>query len=248
MYYPKVRFEIVSIKDDVNVFKDILNDKYDSFKQRFFDLYPQLTDINIDLNVFIWELWTKHKIQVQQNCLVYQEEWDKIEPQFMNILSERSNTDWFIEPKEMKAYLSYSAVRPRFLDTKSFFVPWNNPSTKVIYVVAHEITHFLYFKKFKELFPGVPRQNYDHPYNEWILSEILAPVILNDKKFAVIFDRLFSGYDCFYKSKIEDKTIMQFFEDKYEEMINKDGKLFDDYLSWAYDFVKKNPEKIDVVR
>ena len=41
---------------------------------------------------------------------------------------------------------------------------------------------FLYFEKWKSLYPKMDRRKFDTPYIEWHLSEIVAPIILNDKR------------------------------------------------------------------
>ena len=111
-----------------------------------------------------------------------------------------------------------------------------------------KITHFLYFKKFKELFPKVKETKYDYPYIEWILSEILVSVILNDSRFKDIFKAKLKSYPVFYNSKIGNKSIMQSFEEKYKQMIEKDKLRFDDYLIWAYDYAKKHEKLLMVVK
>ena len=54
---------------------------------------------------------------------------------------------------------------------------------------------------------------FESPYIEWHLSEILAPVILNDKRLKEIIGEKSYGYEEHEKIKIEDKTVPKFFED-----------------------------------
>ena len=48
----------------------------------------------------------------------------------------------------------------------------------MIEVSAHEILHFLWFKKWKEVFPETGLKEYESPHLVWRLSEIMDPIIL----------------------------------------------------------------------
>ena len=166
----------------------------------------------------------------------------------MVTLSKVVNTSWFKKPEKIEAYLSLCKVFPRNIEKMTFYVPYNGLTNRVFGIASHEITHILYFKKFKELFPGVSTKNYGGPHVEWILSEILAPIILNDKKLSKIIPGPHYGYDVFYKNRIGKRTIMHYFADNYNDYIYKKGKTFDDYLKWAYKFAKKHEKELDIVR
>lgn len=68
---------------------------------------------------------------------------------------------------------------------------------------------------------------------EWILSEILVSIILNDPRIPKLSLGEHRNYDAFYVSKLGKKTIMQIFTQKYDMMVTKQEKSFDEYLKWA---------------
>lgn len=43
----------------------------------------------------------------------------------------------------------------------------------------HEACHFLYFRKWKEVFPRANPKTFESPHLAWHLSELVAPIILN---------------------------------------------------------------------
>src|SRR3989338_7364152 len=69
-----------------------------------------------------------------------------------------------------------------FLDTWSFTVFFRSSQKDVIETVLHECSHFLFFKKWHEVYPKTPRRHFDAPYLVWRFSELSAPVILNDPR------------------------------------------------------------------
>ncbi len=243
MHYPKVKFKLSPISEEVELLKHFINHKCDYFRNSFLRTYPSLKNKNLPIKSLVIALWKQNKKQAQINMKRYSKDWGAIEKEFMEKLSETINTSWFTKPKNIVCYSSLTLVFPRDLDEKSFFINWNMPKWGVHKVAAHEITHLLYFKKLKELFPKIPKSHYERPHIEWALSEILAPVILNGKEFRKILPYWHRTEPPFYTVKIGRKTIMDCFEGKYKEYVKK-GKSFDEYLIWASDFAKKHTKEL----
>ncbi|MDD4984046.1 MAG: hypothetical protein PHH82_04400 [Candidatus ainarchaeum sp.] len=248
MSYPKVEFKIVPIKKEIWAFNHFLQHSNQSFKFRFLDSYSILKEPKLDITGWLKGEWKTKRRKTKVNVGHYQKEWNKIQKEFMTNLSDVIGTPWFKNPEKIEAYLSLCKVFPRNIEKMNFYIPYDWPTQRVFGIAAHEITHLLYFKKFGELFPDVSKQKYGGPHIEWILSEILVSVILNDKKFNKILPGPHYSYDCFYKNRIGKRTIQHYFEDKYAEDIYKKGKTFDDYLKWAYKFAKKHEKELDVVK
>lgn len=249
MHYPKLKFQIISYEKEFKLFTNFLfRSKANYFKERFLTQYPELKNPKICLSDFINQNTEKKKEIFLRNKKRYEKEWKLIEKEFHKVLIIVLNDNWPKEPKESKADLSLAVAFPRYLDTYYFVVAGESAIDRVMNICAHELTHFLYFKKFKELFPEIPKEYYSGNHIEWVLSEILVSIILNDNRFKGIFAEKFGGYKLFYTSKIGDKTIMQIFEEKYEQMIETDKKKFDDYLKWAYEYAKEHEKELMVVK
>lgn len=72
-------------------------------------------------------------------------------------------------------------VCPRFIESNSFLVTYFYNKDAIIRICAHEMSHFIYFKKLKQL---LPNENIDteYPSNDWLLSEIITPLLVNSDK------------------------------------------------------------------
>ena len=130
----------------------------------------------------IVQIREKLKEKMSWGLKVIKSDWQRMEKDCLERLSEIIQTDW--PEKEITAYISINPICPRFLDTWSFFVSQDNKNSNII--IAHEISHFLYFKKFKDVFPKIEKDKYEFPNKEWLLSEITTPIILNDSRMQEI--------------------------------------------------------------
>lgn len=77
-------------------------------------------------------------------------------------------------------------ISPRFINENRFMVTYFFDDD-IIRICAHEIVHFLYFKKLRDLQPGVIIET-EYPSKEWLLSEIIAPMIVNDNEIQAILN------------------------------------------------------------
>lgn len=93
----------------------------------------------------------------------------------------------------------------------------------------HEITHFIYFKKWKGLFSkdGLGTFESLHPF--WHLSEIMAPTINNEESIRIILpDASIDTFPEYLKPDNDKVSIYGFFVQKYLEF-KKDGKSIEDF-------------------
>lgn len=76
-------------------------------------------------------------------------------------------------------------ICPRFIETSSFMVTYFFDKNSIIGVCAHEMTHFLYFKKLKDSLPDEVIDT-ECPSKDWLLSEIFVQFITNSKEIQKI--------------------------------------------------------------
>jgi hypothetical protein len=69
-------------------------------------------------------------------------------------------------------------VCPRFIENNSFMVAYFYDQKVILRICAHEMVHFLYFKKLRDLLPN-EKIDTEYPSKDWLLSEIVAPLIVN---------------------------------------------------------------------
>lgn len=168
----------------------------------------------------------------------YQKAWNKIEKEFLITLSKIIQINWPQNRKTIKAMISINPICPRFLKDWSFSIFYNYK--KISYameVIMHESCHFLYFEKWKKLYPKMDSKKFESPYLEWHLSEILAPIILNDPRIQKLLKRKADFYTEHKKLKIGDKTVPKYFNDLYKSNKNKN---FNEFLKESYKVIKKN--------
>lgn len=76
---------------------------------------------------------------------------------------------------------SFCPIAPRFLRKGSFMVPISCREKYLLKLCAHELTHFIYFKKWHQIFHD-KWNDYEFPHPTWVLSEILVVIIANDQR------------------------------------------------------------------
>lgn len=86
------------------------------------------------------------------------------------------------------AYLTAWNLYPRFLEDKTFFIPWRHVDADFIHVViAHEMLHFKFFDFFKKHFPSF--RNPEHSFFIWHVSEIFNGAVQNSKPWLKVFKK-----------------------------------------------------------
>jgi Asp-tRNA(Asn)/Glu-tRNA(Gln) amidotransferase B subunit len=96
----------------------------------------------------------------------------------------------------------------------------------------------LFFKKLKKEFPEIQRKKYESPHKEWILSEIVAVIILNDKRMTDILDNHNNGYYPKHRElKINGEFLTKLVEDIYEKYVVQD-RNFTDFIQKSLELFK----------
>ena len=194
---------------------------------------------------FLREYIVKFRIEnqklIEKNKTVYQKEWQKVEKDFFTILSEIIQIDWPKNIKTIKAMVSLNPICPRFLKDWSFSIFYNYKKTScAMEVIMHESCHFLYFEKWKKIYPKMDSKKFESPYLEWHLSEILAPIILNNPRIQKLLKRKADFYIEHKRIKIGSRTVPKYFNDLYKNS-NMD-KNFAKFLKKSYKAIEKNKE------
>jgi hypothetical protein len=142
--------------------------------------------------------------------------WQIVEKNVSSSLSSILQEDWL--NKEITAYISLNPICPRYLDSWSFSLTYDRYDTNSI--ITHEISHFLYFKKFKKMFPDIKNNNYESPHKEWLLSELVAVTILNDQRIKNILNKGESDYYPEHKKlMLNGELLTEIIEKLYKEYV-----------------------------
>lgn len=188
----------------------------------------------------------EHKKELEAQAARYQKEWNKINGPYLQVLTDHFETEYPKSRKFITAYVSIVPIYPRFLDEWAFNVSFKN-SESMAPISMHEILHFLYFKKWMEVFPKTKKKELDAPYLVWKLSEILDPIIIeNNPDIQMLFKHRQGHYPEFRKVKIGKKTAIKHFETLYKKHL-KSGQSFEDFLKICWADALKHREVLESI-
>jgi len=137
--------------------------------------------------------------------------------------------------------ISINPICPRFLNDWSFSIFYNYKEiSHAMEVIMHESCHFLYFEKWRNLYPKMSPKKFESPYIEWHLSEIIAPIILNDSRIQKLLKQKAFFYTEHEKIKIGDKTAPKYFTDLYIKLSEKND--FEKIIKESYQAIKNYKE------
>jgi len=160
----------------------------------------------------------------------------------MKVLSEVVEQDWPDRDKKILARISLNPICPRYIKQRTFDLFYKSKLEYMKSVAIHEILHFIYFEKWKKVFPKTPKKEFDAPYLIWQLSEMVPKIILNDKQVQNVFRYRFSSYKEYENFKLNGKPLLSYLQSFYE---NK--KDFADFLKKSWKFVKQYEDKINSI-
>ena len=161
---------------------------------------------------------------------VFQARWDSVGNAFLRLLAEHMQTDWPIDKSVIRGYVSINPVAPRFLRTYSFMLSYRKTPDQALETTAHEIVHFLWFKKWKEIFPEIDSREFESPHLVWRLSEIIDPVILHaHPEIRELIHPTHRGYRAVTKLMIGDVGAIEYFTQAYTRSVRA-GDTFADTM------------------
>ena len=239
----KVKFEVISLKDQVAVIQDFLSDKNNTsdFIADFFNLNINLstTERNQQINDIITEIYTARLNDLKQSCVRFQNIWERnavfINNELNNIFGKEFEFDCV-------AYVNLNPVWPRYLNEKCFDVNLDANDDYLLLTSAHEIIHFAWFEVWKDNFPQIERQDYDYPNLSWLISEIAIEPIFKFSNLKQLSSAK-PAYDYFYTDKINNKTIAEIANE-----IFKNSKDINNFQHTIYSFFKNNKETNKLIK
>ncbi len=171
---------------------------------------------------------------IEASRQLLQIEWGKVHSEVMKRLREIMDIEW--PDKNITGIMTLNEICPRYLDTWSFFVEAFANVEAQKGICLHEITHFLFFEKWKQVFNNFNEKELDKPGLAWNLSEILVEPINEDTILKRLVPSTAKAYERYYKTKIkgEDESIMDHFRKIYADY-NSD---FAELLKTSYDEIK----------
>jgi len=251
-FLPTLDFQIMDIDQEANLLYGF--SKYKRwiyvFEKKYPDLFLQLKENSDNKKVciqicknYVEKLRIVDRDEIKEIEIKLRFEWRKIETNYLQELSNLFETDWPEDKPKIICYISTLPVYPRFLDKYSFAVGYRNLSD-LVESIAHEILHFIYFKKWKEVFPEINKEEYESPHLVWRLSEIMDPIILQcDLKINELIKPKKWGYSSFKEIFIGDLIMTDYFKKIYLDSIEQ-GNSFETTLKKLWKEIQLHDKEI----
>ena len=242
---PKVYFKFGDLQWDVNFFASALTKKighkrdlrYYPGTKNILRCYPGIEKMpknkkmKENLKHFLIKVYLDRFDKICRSVIHFQKIWDKKNDKFMAALSKVLDVK-APENRIIGAQVSVNPGGPYDRNRWAFSLHYYLPDKVVIRVCSHEITHMFYFKKLIEEFPKINTKKFSRPAREWKLSEVLAPIIMNDPRMVKIIgktplrtyvcnDEILLKFDELYKEHLKKKTSFVAFYKKARQLANK---------------------------
>lgn len=245
MMVPKIKFENFDIEENLEQLVWYL--KPENSKNRPHDFYGLTLYLFPELNGELRENMSMEEIYMildrkvrpiletvynnSEYPLKCQSVWDKVNDDVMISLEKRLDTKWDCELVTCK--IGLLPVCPRDIVEKTFLINYGCDKKKLMAIAIHELCHFIYFKKWIEIFPDYKEEEFNFPHIAWYLSEAMIDPLINNDIFKKYTDDLLS-YPMFYKIFIKDKSVIEILRDYVKsypihEAIKRGYELFQKY-------------------
>lgn len=248
---PKVVFRPMTLEENIKVIEWAYfeNNGTLDVHQYLLEYYPDLSEVEgYDREVILEKIrvvvsrdYFQYEKKIHDEVRRYQSSWDKYNDKYMMEVSKYLNYSW-ADIREISASVGLIPVFPRYLDTYSFSISTNISEDKLNEKVAHETLHFLWFLKWKSLFPNASRREFDSPFMPWVYSEMVVDPILNNIFNSGKSGISFRSYDSFYHYQYHGKNVMEALQDIYRENTSIEEKIIHgyQYISEAVSSIKIN--------
>lgn len=238
----KIIFKEMSLRENIEYIKWSYNVNNDLMSPHYYTLlyFPELKqikaeEINNKIEKVVTDRYNSKKEEIKKEVERYNNLWKPYNEKYIEVLSKYLNTSFTKDIIEV--HVGLMPVNPRDINNASFDLDINIPNDRFIDVCAHEICHFIWFKKWEELYPTITKENYNSGV-VWQYSEIVVDPILNSNEVNNVLKVKCMAYDNFYKMKNNDTYVIDKLRDIYKEDISIENKIIK-----GYEYIKTYLEK-----
>lgn len=189
----KLKFKISQPKDLSSFFSFLFERQYDNGRNfnwavlkyhPFFKNILKENDFKISkkqVSEYIKDYYKQHDEEIKSNVESFSQSWKKIENDFLELTAKLFSGQSWPNGKYI-AYLTIWRMYPRFLEDKTFQIPYLSQKKKTInLVIAHELLHFMFYAYFLKKYPKYRSHKYD--FFVWHVSEIFNSIILKQPEW-----------------------------------------------------------------
>lgn len=233
MKYPKVIFKPMSLKRNIEQVKWAYNLDGDLMSPHYYTLqyFPELENIpkkelNNEIEKVVSDRYNRKLDVIKAEVERYNNLWGSYNNKYIETLCRYLNTTFSADI--IKVRVGLMPVNPRDVHDNSFDVDINISDEQMIDTCAHEICHFVWFNKWKELYPDCKEEEYDDGI-VWKYSEIVVDPILNSKEINDILNINCRAYDVFYEMTDNDQLVIENLRNIYNTNDSIENKIIDGY-------------------
>ena len=176
--------------------------------------------------------YKKYREKIIGEASRYNNLWNEYNDKYFEMLTRFLGIEFPKEVSQIIAMVGLIPVCPRNIDDFSFSVSIDFDAAYLVNTTAHETLHFLWFEKWKSMYPETPVRYFDAPYIEWKYSEMVTDPILNNEPFNKLFDFTERGYDSFYSLYDNNELVM----DKLRTIYSTNGSI-DDKIEKGFKYI-----------
>mgnify|MGYP006956014415 CR=1 FL=1 len=245
MIIPKLKFKKISLEENINIILTAYlskNSKALDIHNLLEEYFPELHNIHKNIakeeisptiKNIVSNYYTSNSQNIEEACQQYQKIWNKYNDTYFAKLSNYLNTKWPNDSKEIICYVGMLPFFPRNIDNYTFYINPHLNEENLIEACTHETLHFLWFKKWLEIYPETVKEEFESPHLPWLYSEMVTAPILNNTEFQKIFKFQEKGYSYFY-TLYNDKILVM---DKITEIFNSENSI-EDKIKTGYKYLK----------
>ena len=176
---------------------------------------------------------------IQEKVDYLQAYFHKINNDLLAVLADVHETEWPAGCRQITCYVGYIPRCPRNVETKKFWVSCSMENTKIVTASVHEMGHFMFYEKWKEIYGAVLPKDLGRPSPRWYLEEMVVDPLLNEAGIRSVVPLEQKAYPRFYSETLNGVAIMDYIKDFYANR-----KSVEDFIQNAYRFVRENVAEI----
>ncbi len=234
---PKIKFREMTLQENIDIIKWAYYEENGTLNVHDYTIqyFSELTDLDNNpskeevykkIEEIVTKKYKQHSEEIKSEVERYNNIWKEYNDKYFSMLSTYFDIDW-PDVNVIEGTVGLIPVFPRYLDGFAFSIGIGVQDWKLIETSAHETLHFMWFEKWKQIHPEIPRIEYDSPYITWQYSEMVTDPILNNKPFSDIFGDVFveRGYEYFYELYDKSNLVMDNLRNIYSENISVEEKI-----------------------
>ena len=144
------------------------------------------------LRRFVHETYQTKDSAMKRALAKHEKRWERIAKRYFALVDGLFGGRRWPKGKYI-AFGTIWGMYPRFLETKTFQIPyWHRTPRYVSVVIAHELLHFMFYDYFYRRYPRYSRPK--HNFFVWHVSEIFNTIVQNPPTWRRLFKLKSLGY------------------------------------------------------